>query len=31
MIILSDNSVEGFSNTEKIEAVINDGQFVERR
>jgi imidazolonepropionase-like amidohydrolase len=31
MIILSDNPVEDISNTRKIEAVISDGQFVNRR
>jgi imidazolonepropionase-like amidohydrolase len=31
MIILSDNPLNGISNTRKIEAVINDGQFVDRR
>jgi imidazolonepropionase-like amidohydrolase len=31
MIILSDNPLNDISNTRKIEAVINDGQFVDRR
>jgi imidazolonepropionase-like amidohydrolase len=31
MIILSDNPLNDISNTKKIEAVINDGQFVDRR
>jgi imidazolonepropionase-like amidohydrolase len=30
MIILSDNPVDEISNTKKIEAVISDGQFVDR-
>jgi hypothetical protein len=29
MIILSDNPVGEISNTKKIEAVINNGQFIE--
>jgi imidazolonepropionase-like amidohydrolase len=31
MIILSDNPLNDISNTKKIEGVINDGQFVDRR
>jgi hypothetical protein len=31
MIVLSDNPVDEISNTKKIEAVIDDGQFVDRR
>ena len=31
MVILSDNPLNDISNTEKIEAVIGDGQFVNRR
>ncbi len=30
MIILSDNPVDDISNTKKIEAVVNDGQFVDK-
>jgi imidazolonepropionase-like amidohydrolase len=30
MIILSDNPVDDISNTKKIEAVINNGQFIDR-
>jgi imidazolonepropionase-like amidohydrolase len=30
MIILSGNPVDGMSNTKKIEAVINNGQFIKR-
>jgi hypothetical protein len=30
MIILSDNPVDEISNTNKIEAVINNGQLIER-
>jgi imidazolonepropionase-like amidohydrolase len=30
MIILSDNPVDEISNTKKIEAVINNGQLIER-
>jgi imidazolonepropionase-like amidohydrolase len=29
MIILSDNPIDNISNTKKIEAVINNGQFIE--
>ena len=29
MIILSDNPVDEISNTKKIEAVTNNGQFIE--
>jgi hypothetical protein len=31
MIILSDDPVDDINNTRKIEAVISDGQFVNRR
>jgi hypothetical protein len=31
MIILSDNPLNDIGNTKKIEAVISDGQFVNRR
>jgi imidazolonepropionase-like amidohydrolase len=30
MIVLSDNPVEEINNTKKIEAVINNGQLIER-
>jgi imidazolonepropionase-like amidohydrolase len=30
MIILSDNPVDEISNTKKIEAVINNGQLIDR-
>jgi imidazolonepropionase-like amidohydrolase len=30
MIILSDNPVNGISNTMKIEAVVNNGHIIER-
>jgi imidazolonepropionase-like amidohydrolase len=30
MMILSDNPIDDISNTKKIEAVISDGQFVDR-
>ena len=30
MIILTDNPVDEISNTKKIEAVINNGQLIER-
>ena len=29
MIVLSDNPVDDISNTKKIEAVINNGQFID--
>ena len=30
MMILSDNPIDDLSNTKKIEAVISDGQFLDR-
>ena len=30
MIVLSDNPLDDISNTKKIEAVINNGQLIER-
>ena len=31
MIILSDNPLDDISNTKKIEAVINNGQFIDNK